>query len=691
MLRNRLVHSILASAAIAAFLTAGHFAPGYRALAATPHPPAEIDPLLKNMDPRVSPGEDFFRYANGGWIDSHPIPADERAWTIADEVDQEVFLQLRGICEAAAAANASRGSNEQKVGDFWKVAMDSASIEAAGVSPLAPELARIAAIDSRADLVREIAALHTIGSRPLYTFRVGQDDKNSAAHVVFLYQGGLGLPDRDYYFAEDAASKRVRGEYPGHIAAMFRLMGIDPATATRDADAIIALETSLAAASRTLEERRDPWTNYNKLSLEELNRLAPALDWTAQLLAMGVPPVDSVVVGQPEFFTRADSLISAIPLDTWRAYLRWGLIRSFANQLSSAFDRQDFHFYGTVLSGTPEQRPRWKRVLSDEEDAIGELLGQVWVHKYCSPATKARYERLVDEIMESYAARIRRLPWMTAQTKEKALAKLSRVGKKVGYPDHWRDYAALQVERDFYARNMMRASEWWFRHDLDKLGKPVDRTEWDMTPQTYNAYYDGSKVEIVLPAAVFFIPGVPDSLIDDAVLYAYAGASTIGHEITHGFDDEGRQYDAEGNLKPWWAPEDSTQFALRTKGLIEQFDAYTIGDLHVRGQATLGENIADLGGVVIAYEAFQKTEQYRNGEIINGLTPDQRFFLGYALAWLGHQRPELLAQWIMTDVHSPGFLRVNGPLVNVPEFHRAFAIGRGEAMYKDEEQQVVIW
>ncbi|MFH1144357.1 MAG: M13 family metallopeptidase, partial [Candidatus Eisenbacteria bacterium] len=620
-----------------------------------------------------------------------PIPADERGWSIADEVEEETYHQLRGICEAAAAAGAAAGSIEQKVGDFWAAAMDSARIETVGITTLGPELSRIDAIRTRADLQHEIAALHVSGVEPLYRLWIGLDDKNSSAYVVFLHQGGLGLPDRDYYFLDDPSTTRIREEYPGQIAAMFRLMGQGEEQARRAADAVIEIETALAEASRTLEERRDPQANYNKLSMEELGRLAPTLDIPGQLRMMGVAPLDSVVVGQPEFYARVDSALAAFPLEAWRDYLRWGLINTFANRLSAAFEQQDFRFYGTLLNGTPQQRPRWKRVLDAEEEAIGDLMGQAWVRRYCSAATRARYERLVDEIIDTYAERIRRLAWMSEPTKEKALAKLARVNKKVGYPDHWRDFSSLSLDRDSYVRNQIRVNEWWFRYRAAKLGQPVDLTEWEMTPQTYNAYYDGSRVEIVLPAAVFLIPGVPDSLIDDAVLYAYAGASTIGHELTHGFDDEGRQYDAEGNLRPWWTPEDSTQFARRAERLVEQFDAYVVGDKHVRGLATLGENIADLGGVVIGYDAFKKTRQYRSGEVINGLTPDQRYFLGYALAWLGHQRPELLAKMIMTDVHSPPFLRVNGPLANIPEFHRAFEVRPGDAMYRDEAQRVEIW
>ena len=366
-------------------------------------------------------------------------------------------------------------------------------------------------------------------------------------------------------------------------------------------------------------------------------------------------------------------------------------MHSFAPYLSSKFELEGFRFYGTVMNGTTVQRPRWKRIIDETEDSIGELLGQEWVKKYCSPATKARYERLTNDIITTYAERMRTLPWMSEATKQRALAKLAKVTRKVAYPDKWRDYSTLHFERDSWAANHVRADRWWFAHEAAKLGKPVDRTEWDMTPQTYNAYYDPSKVEIVLPAAMFMIPGVPDSLVDDALLYSYAGGSTIGHEITHGFDDEGRQGDENGNLNAWWLDADSVAFTQRAQKLVEQFNGYTVGDKHVRGQATLGENLADLGGVVLGLEAFKKTEQYRRNVIINGQTPVQRYFLGYALSWLGHRRPQSLAQQIMTDVHAPGFLRVNGPVVNVEDFYTAFGVKPGDAMYRKPEDRVAVW
>jgi putative endopeptidase len=653
--------------------------------------PRALDPLVQDIDSTASPRVDFFRYANGGWIRKHPIPPTERGSSIAIEIRDQVYAQLRGICESAASSEASQGTEEQKIGDFWAVAMDSSRIDRQGTEPLKEEFARIDAAGAREDLERLIASEHVIGLRPLYNLYVGQDDKNSESYVVFLSQGGLGLPDRDYYFLDDSTTTEIRSRYPVHVAKMFRLLGRDEASAQAAARSVLAIETALARRSRTIEQQRDPYANYNKMSLAELGRLTPGMDWKAQLAAMGIPPVDSVVVRQPEFCACADSALGAFAITAWKDYLRWNLINTFADHLGKEIDLEDFRFYGTLMGGAQEQRPRWKRVLDAEEGSIGELMGQVWVRRYCSPGTKLRYEKLVDAIFDAYRDRIRRVSWMSGPTKEKALAKLDHVTKKVGYPDKWRDYSALAIERDSFARNQMRVNAWWFRYYVDKLGKPVDRTEWDMTPQTYNAYYDGSKVEIVLPAAAFLIPGLPDSLLDDAILYSYAGASTIGHEITHGFDDEGRQYDENGNMRSWWTAQDSARFTERAQLLVKQFDAYKVGDKHVRGYATLGENIADLGGIVIALDAFHKTEQWKRGEIINGLTPDQRFFLGYALSWAGQRRPEMLAQLIMTDVHAPEFLRVNGPLSNLPEFYAAFGVKPGDPMYREENDRVAIW
>lgn len=651
----------------------------------------ERDPLVQNMDHAVRPGTDFFRYACGGWLKKNPIPASERGWGIANLVQDETFAQLRGICEAAATSNAPHGSIDQKVGDFWAVGMDSAAIDAQGAAPLAPYLAQIAAIGTRQELADLIARFQANQIGPVYGLYVGQDERSSDNYIVHLGQGGIGLPNRDYYFNTDSTTKRVRAEYRKHLVAVFGLLGEDEGTAQRSARAVFDLEKLLAGRSRRLEDLRDPWANYNKMSLAELNHSTPGLDWTRHFATMGVRGVDSVVVGQPEFLELADSCMTAVPIEDWKAYLRWNLVGELSPYLSHAFDVEHFRFYGTVMNGTTVQRPRWKRVLEAEERGIGELMGMAWVRQYCSPATKARYEKLTEDIFAVYRERMQSLSWMTAATRQRAIDKLDHVGKKVAYPDHWRDYSGLDFDRSSFANVHLKVNEWWFHHEADKLGKPIDRTEWDMSPQTYNAYYDPSKDEIVLPAAVFLIPGVPDSLVDDALLYSYAGGSTIGHEITHGFDDEGRQFDANGNLNPWWEASDSVQFTRRTRLLVKQFDQYRVGDLHVRGQACLGENIADLGGVRLGYEAFKKTAQYRSGEKINGFTPDQRYFLGYALSWLGARRPQSLAQQIMTDVHAPGFLRVNGPLVNIPEFFTAFGIKPGDRMWRPANLRCAIW
>jgi putative endopeptidase len=656
-----------------------------------PRLPRDLDPLVRNLDPSVPPGEDFFRYANGTWLKNNPIPPTESSWGLGHLVVDEIRGQLREICEEAAASGAPRGSVEQLVGDFWVAGMDSAATERAGIEPLRAELDRIEAIRSRDDLLEAIAIHQTIGADPLYGLYIGQDDKNSEAYVVFLYQGGLGLPDRDYYFLDDSVTARIRDEYPRHVEAMMRLLGLDGERARTAARSVFDIETELAGASRTLEELRDPYANYNKLSLDELTLKNPRVDWVKQLRLMGVPEVDSVVVCQPEFFARADSIVDSRSLDQWKDYLRWCLVNAFASRLGSDLDREHFRFYGQLLAGREAQRPRWKRVLDAEEDGIGELMGRIWVRKHCSPATKARYERLVDDFFAAYADRIRRLDWMSEITKESALGKLARVSKKVAYPDRWREFSGLALDRSSYAGNQMRVNRWWFQHRANKIGKPVDRAEWEMSPQTYNAYYSSSNVEIVLPAGVFLVPGLPDSLMDDAILYANAGAATIGHEITHGFDDEGRQYDAGGNLRPWWTEADSVRFAERARLLVDQFNEYVVGGRNVRGEATLGENIADLGGLVIGYEAFRRTEQWKRGEPLNDLTPDQRFFLGFAFAWMSHARPEYLDHLIMSDVHSPPFLRVNGSVANVPEFHAAFGVRPGEPMYRPDSLRVEIW
>jgi putative endopeptidase len=521
---------------------------------------------------------------------------------------------------------------------------------------------------------------------------VDQDTKNSEKWALYFWQGGLGLPNREYYFRVDARTNNIRNEYKTHITNMLGLLGENKNQAAAENNVIYKIENFLADSSRKLEDLRDPYANYNKMSVGELEKTAPNIEWRTLLKDMGADNVDSIIVGQPEFVHALNAAVDKFSIKYWKTYLKYHMLNEFAGRLGSKYDNETFHFYGTVMSGVKEQKPRWKRIQDATEGAMGELLGQIYVEKYYSAKTKKRYEKIVDDCIDAFANRIKNLDWMSDSTKEKALVKLYKITKKVGYPDKWKDFSSLQVDRSSFARNTMKANLFWFDRAIKKLGKPVDRTEWNMTPQTWNAYYNPSNNEIVLPAAAFIVPGVPDSLVDDAVAYAYAGASTIGHELTHGFDDQGRLFDEKGNLKNWWTKEDEEKFNEKTKMMVEQFNNYVVLDsMHINGEATLGENIADLGGDVIGWDAFTKTKQYKEGRKINGLTPAQRFWIGYAYSWLGHARPEALAQQVLTDVHSPNFLRVNGPFGDVDAFYDAFNIKPGQPMYIPPDKRVKIW
>ncbi len=650
------------------------------------------DPLVENMDTTVNPAVDFFAFSNGRWVKNNPIPSNEKSWGIWTLVQNETFDRVKGISEEAGKTKAAVGTPEQKIGDFYFTGMDTATIEQQGVSPLKPEFDRISAIRDKQSLLQAIAYYQTIGVDPLFGAYIMQDEKKSDEMSLHLYQGGLGLPERDYYFKNDERTKNIRAEYVKHIARMLTLSGTDSVQAAKDAQSIMKFETSLAKASRKLEDLRDPYANYNKMAVTSLRSLSPSVDWVNMLTDMHIRSMDSVVVGQPEFFKEVERTVKSESIDNWKSYLRWQLVASYAPYLNSAIDKENFHFHGTIMTGVSEQRPRWKRVLATEEGALGDLLGQLYVKKYVSPEVKKRYQELTNNIIEAYREHIKALDWMSDSTKAKALVKLNSITTKVAYPDKWKDYSNLTIDRSSYIANVMRANQWAYDYQVAKLGKPVDRTEWDMTPQTYNAYYNPSNNEIVLPAAAFIIPGMPDTLADDAVIYGYAGASTIGHELTHGFDDQGRQFDEKGNLVNWWTPSDEKEFAARASRIINQFENFKVLDsLHVNGTATQGENIADLGGVVLGYSAFAKTQQFKEGKKIGGLTPEQRFFMGYALSWLGKARDQSLAMQVMTDVHSPNFLRVNGPVANVPEFYKAFNVKPGDPMYMPDSLRVKIW
>jgi putative endopeptidase len=506
-----------------------------------------------------------------------------------------------------------------------------------------------------------------------------------------LWQGGIGLPEREYYFKTDSSTVNIRNQYVKHIAKMLILQGQDSASASKAASAIFALETKLAKASRKIEDLRDPYANYHKMAINDLNKLSSTIDWKTSLANRGVKNVDSVIVGQPEFFTALDQVLKTTPIDDWKNYLRFRTVRNFAEMLPEAFGVEAFNF-NKLLSGAKERKPRWKRVMRIEENEMGELLGQLYVKEFFNETAKKRYSDLVESIREAYKERIQKLTWMSDSTKQKALIKLAAIKKKVGYPDKWKDFSAMQIGTESYVQNVIKANMWWHDYYLNKLGKPVDRDEWEMSPQTYNAYYNPSNNEIVLPAGIFTVPGYRDEDLDDATVYGYTGASTIGHEITHGFDDQGRLYDEKGNLKNWWTKNDSTEFTNRAQMIINQFNLYEpLPGSKINGKATQGENIADLGGILLGMDAFKKTEQYKKNEKIAGITPMQRYFLGYALGWLGQIRDESLKNRLMTDVHSPAKYRVNGPFVDVDEFYTTFGIKPGDKMFVPDSLRVKIW
>jgi putative endopeptidase len=569
--------------------------------------------------------------------------------------------------------------------------MDSAKVEQQGLQPLQSWFDKINAISDIKSLITTVAEMKKIGSSNLFSDFVNQDLKKSDVMSYILYQGGIGLPEREYYFKNDSATINIRNQYVNYITKVLTMSGQDSVSARADAKNILAMETKLAKSSRKLEDLRDDYKNYNKMAITDLPKLSYNVDWTNYLITAGIKNIDSVIVGQPEFFKNLDNVLATTPIALWKSYLKFNLINDFSAELPDAFGLAAFNFQ-KLFSGAKQRRLRWKRVIDQENGLMGEILGQLYVKTYINPIDKQRYEQMTENIREAFADHIKALTWMSDSTKQKALAKLAAVKKKVYYPDKWKDYSAMDIGDESYTKNIMNANMWNYNYEVNKLGKPVDRDEWGMTPQTYNAQYNPSNNDITLPAAQFIVPGFKDEELDDALVYGYAAASTIGHEITHGFDDQGRKYDAIGNLSKWWTDKDSAEFTKRAKLIIKQFSEYEpVKGYHINGEATQGENIADLGGIVLGIDAFKKTEQYKKGEKISGLTPMQRFFLGYALGWLGQTREEQIRSRILTDVHSPAKYRVNGPFVDVPEFYEAFNIKSGDKMYRADSLRVKIW
>jgi putative endopeptidase len=650
------------------------------------------DALASNIDSTVKPGSDFFLYANGKWFRQNPIPASEQSNGTWQLIQDTINAQIRHVCVTSASlTNAVPGSNKQKIGDFFYSGMDSITLNNKGILDLKSDLEMIDAVKDINGIVKAASYIHSVSGSPLFGFFVGQDDKISSKMAVFIYQGGLSLPDRNYYFDTDPRAISIRQKFTTHLENAFGLMGYPADKAKTTATKLMKLETSIASTTRKREDTRDPWKNYNKMDFRQLTASTPDIDWKIFMDGIGLKNVDSVIVGQPEFLTAVNGYLKSYSIDDWKNYLRYHLVRNLSGYMDDKTFLEFFNFYSTTLRGIKEPKPRWKRVVQQTDGSLGELIGQVYVDEYLPKGTKEKMLEIGNQIKSVFAERIKALDWMSPATKEKALYKLNAVIMKVGYPDKWKDLSAMKIDRASFVRNVMNANKWEENYMISKYGKPVDRTEWGMEPQTYNAYYNPSNNEICVPGCNIIVPGYEGKMADDALLYSIIGA-TFGHEITHGFDDQGCKYNALGNLQNWWTPGDSSKYYSRTKVIVNQYNNYiAVDSLHINGELTQGENIADLGGVIMAFEAFKKTAQYKNNIMIAGMNPAQRFFLGYALGWMMNERLETIATQIKSDEHPPVRFRVNGPLSNVPEFYKAFGVKQGDALWIADSMRVRIW
>ncbi len=641
------------------------------------------------MDTTVSPGENFFLYASGTWMKKTEIPASQTGWGSFYTLYDDNQKNLRKILEEVSANKNDAGSPDQKVGDLYASGMDTMAIEKLGYEPVKPLLAKIDAVKDYKELINLCADGYKEGDGFLFGFYVGPDDKISTKNAVNFSQAGIGLPNRDYYFNNDSATQNIRKEYVKYMTKLFTLTGADQAMAAKQADAILKLETEIAKSHSTPVELRDPVKNYNKFAVADFQKQVPDIDLN-NLFSRMMVKTDTVLVGQPKYYQALNTLLKTQPIDVWKSKLKFKALSDAAPALSKIFRDTRFQFYGKTLSGQKQQEERWKKMAEAVDGGLGELLGQLYTEKHFKPEAKERMLTLVNNLQSVYKSRIEKLDWMSPETKQRAVAKLQAFTKKIGYPDKWKKYDDVEINRNSYYKNLQSIAKHDYKTMIDKMSKPVDKTEWGMTPPTVNAYYNPSFNEIVFPAGILQFPFF-DFAADDAINYGAIGA-VIGHEMTHGFDDQGRQYDKDGNLKDWWTAADAAKFKTKAQAVVDQYNKFTVlNNMKVNGSLTLGENLADIGGLAIAYQAFKMTEQGKGDKKIDGYTPDQRFFLSFAQVWRIKDRDETMRMRVQTDPHSPEMYRVNGPLSNMPEFYKAFNIKPGDKMYRPENERVKVW
>jgi putative endopeptidase len=654
-----------------------------------PYPAFEV----QNMDTTVKPGDDFFQYVNGTWIKNHPIPADKDSYSAFQELADRNRENIKEIIEKAAQEkDAQPGSVHAQIGTFYNTGMDTVKIDQQGITPLKDLFKKIEDIKTIADVQAVSAYFQTLGISPFFYIFPNADQKNSEMVIANIYQSGIGLPDRDYYFNTDEATKKIREAYKVHLTKMFGLMKDQPEAAAKNAETIMKIETQLARGSFTHVENQDPVKTYNKMTLEQLAKEAPGFDWKAFMKNIGYPGIHEMNINQPVFVKELSSMMKTVSVDDWKTFLRWTLINNTAAYLSRDFDDQNFDFYYKTLSGQEKKQARWKQVLDVTSNSLGEAIGQLYVKEYFPPEAKQKMIDLVNNLKTSLRSRIENLTWIGPDTKKEALAKLDKMAVKVGYPDKWRDYSGLRVSSDSYVQNILNSGNFEFIYNMNKIDKPVDKTEWGMTPQTVNAYYDPSKNEIVFPAGILQPPFF-NMYADDAINYGGIGM-VIGHEMTHGFDNTGRQFDKDGNLRDWWTPADAKAFQEHTQILVDEYNKFEpLDSLFINGTMTLGENIADLGGATVAYNAYKLSLKGKPEPApIDGFTGDQRFFLSYAQIWRTNMREQQIRKRVMTDEHSPAKYRINGVVFNMPEFYTAFPqVKKGDKLFRDESTRPVIW